>query len=103
MKMKLLISAALAMTAIHGYALNPIIQTIYTADPAPVVQDGVCYLYVDHDEDGVSANGFNMKDWRCFTSTDMVNWTDHGVVASLNSFKWAGSGSGGFTNGAWAL
>jgi hypothetical protein len=44
MKMKLLISAALAMVAIRGYALNPIIQTIYTADPAPVVHDGVCYL-----------------------------------------------------------
>ena len=104
MKMKLLISAALAMTAIRGYALNPIIQTIYTADPAPMVHDGVCYLYVDHDEDGVSANGFNLKDWRCFTSTDMVNWTDHGVVATLHDFKWAGSGwGGGFENGAWAL
>jgi arabinoxylan arabinofuranohydrolase len=103
MKMKLLISAALAMSAIHGYALNPIIQTIYTADPAPVVVNGVCYLYTDHDEDGSAVSGFNMKDWRCFTSTDMVNWTDHGVVASLNNFQWAGSGSGGFTNGAWAL
>ena len=54
MKMKLLISAALAMSAIHGYALNPIIQTIYTADPAPVVHNGVCYLYVGHDEDVVA-------------------------------------------------
>src|SRR5450755_2049623 len=104
MKMKLLISAALAMTAIHGYALNPIIQTIYTADPAPMVHDGVCYLFVDHDEDVLKKNFFTMKDWRCFTSTDMVNWTDHGVVASLYDFKWAASGwGGGFENGAWAL
>ena len=104
MKMKLLISAALAMSAIHGYALNPIIQTIYTADPAPVVVNGVCYLYTDHDEDGSAVSGFNMKDWRCFTSTDMVNWTDQGVVASLYNFQWAGFSDGsGFTNGAWAL
>ena len=103
MKMKLLIPVILAMTAVHGYALNPVIQTIYTADPAPVVHDGVCYLYVDHDEDGVGKDGFTLKDWRCFTSTDMVNWTDHGVVASLYDFKWAGSGwGGGFENGAWA-
>jgi hypothetical protein len=85
---------------------NPIIQTIYTADPAPVVHDGVCYLYTDHDEDVLVKNFFTMKDWRCFTSTDMVNWTDHGVVASLRNFKWADpkiSGWGGFDNGAWAL
>jgi arabinoxylan arabinofuranohydrolase len=91
-------------TGTNCFAINPIIQTIYTADPAPVVQDGVCYLYVDHDEDKLVNNFFTMKDWRCFTSTDMVNWTDHGVVASLRNFKWAGSGwGGGFENGAWAL
>jgi arabinoxylan arabinofuranohydrolase len=76
---------------------NPTIQTIYTADPAPVVRNGVCYLYVGHDEDVTVNDFFTMKDWRCFTSTDMVNWTDHGVVATLNNFGWAGSG------GAWAM
>ena len=84
-------------------ALNPIIQTIYTADPAPVVKDGVCYVFTSHDEDVSVNNFFTMKDWRCFSSTDMVNWTDHGKVASLHDFKWAGSGwGGGFENGAWA-
>lgn len=38
-----------------------------------------------------------MRDWRCYSSTDMVNWTDHGAVASLKSFKWLNK-----TNGAWA-
>jgi len=106
MKNKLLISASVAVAAANCYALNPIIQTIYTADPAPVVHDGVCYLYVDHDDDVLVKNFFTMKDWRCFSSTDMVNWTDHGVVASLRNFKWADpkiSGWGGFDDGAWAL
>jgi hypothetical protein len=106
MKNKLLITATVVGAAANCYALNPIIQTIYTADPAPVVHDGVCYLYVDHDEDVLVKNFFTMKDWRCFSSTDMVNWTDHGVVASLRNFKWADpkiSGWGGFDNGAWAL
>jgi hypothetical protein len=99
-----LFSAILVVGAVNCYALNPIIQTIYTADPAPMVHDGVCYLYADHDEDVLVKNFFTMKDWRCFTSTDMVNWTDHGVVASLRNFKWAESGwGGGFENGAWAL
>jgi hypothetical protein len=85
-------------------AANPIIQTIYTADPAPVVHDGVLYLFTSHDEDELVKNFSTMRDWRCFSTTDMVNWTDHGAVASLRSLEWAGSGSwgGGFENGAWA-
>ena len=54
MKMtKLLTVLILGAALVNCNALNPVIQTIYTADPAPVVHDGVCYLYVDHDEDGV--------------------------------------------------
>jgi len=82
---------------------NPIIQTRFTADPAPMVDRGTVYLYTSHDED--DARGFLMRDWLCYTSTDMVNWTDHGAVASLHNFRWADkaiSGWGGFENGAWA-
>jgi len=106
MRYKLLIPVTLAVAAFHCYALNPVVQTIYTADPAPVVRDGVCYLYTSHDEDILVKDFFTMKDWRCFSSTDMVNWTDHGAVASLRDFKWADpklSGWGGFENGAWAV
>ena len=68
-----------------------------------MVHKGTVYLYTSHDED--DATGFLMRDWLCYTSTDMVNWTDHGSVASLHSFPWAAqaiSGWGGFENGAWA-
>ena len=53
------------------------------------------FLYTTHDED--DAEGFKMQDWLLYTSTDMVNWTDHGVVASLKSFDWVKR-----DNGAWA-
>lgn len=76
-------------------AANPIIQTIYTADPAPVVHDGVLYVFTSHDEDELVKNFFTMRDWRCFSTTDLVNWTDHGAVASLRNFSWAGTGWGG--------
>lgn len=39
---------------------NPIIQTKYTADPAPLVYNDTVYLYSGHDED--DAFGFNMQD-----------------------------------------
>lgn len=86
-------------------AQRPIIQTKFTADPAPLVYKDVVYLYTGHDEDDAPEGmaGFRMKDWLLYTSTDMVNWTDHGVVADLHNFSWAGNaGWGDFENGAWA-
>lgn len=74
---------------------NPIIQTKYTADPAPMVHNDTVFLYSSHDDD--NARGFVMREWLLYTSTDMVNWTDHGVVASLKDFKWVP-----YDNGAWA-
>ncbi|MBN1308288.1 MAG: family 43 glycosylhydrolase [Chitinispirillaceae bacterium] len=68
---------------------NPIIQTKYTADPAPLVYNDTVFLYTTHDED--TAIEFVMYDWLLYTSTDMVNWRDHGVVASLKDFSWAGT------------
>lgn len=73
----------------------PVIQTKYTADPAPYVHGDTVYLYTTHDED--DAEGFKMKDWLLYTSTDMVNWQDHGAVASLRDFPWYKG-----NNGAWA-
>ncbi|WP_432959108.1 family 43 glycosylhydrolase [Micromonospora haikouensis] len=75
------------MFAAPAHADNPIVQTIYTADPAPIVHNGRVYLYTGHDEDG--STYFTMKDWRVFSSVDMVNWTDHGSPMSLATFSWA--------------
>ncbi len=72
---------------------NPIVQTVYTADPAPMVHDGVCYVYTSHDEDVIVRNFFTMNDWRCYCSTDMVNWTDLGSPMSYKEFSWAKSNS----------
>lgn len=33
------------------YADNPVVQTTYTADPAPLVHNGTGYLYTGHDLD----------------------------------------------------
>ena len=77
------------------FADNPIIQTKFTADPAPMVYNDTVFLYTGHDED--DAMGFKMQNWLLYTSTDMVNWTDHGEIASLKSFKWVNT-----DNGAWA-
>ena len=74
-------------------AQNPIVQTIYTADPAPMVYKDTMFLYTGHDED--ASTWFTMKDWHAYSTTDMVNWTDRGTPLSLKNFSWA-------TSDAWA-
>jgi arabinoxylan arabinofuranohydrolase len=94
---KISILGAVFCAALTINAQNPIVQTYFTADPAPMVHDGTVYVYTSHDEDSTVNNFFTMYDWRCYSSKDMVNWTDHGAVASLENFKWHEK-----TNGAWA-
>src|SRR3569623_3290836 len=74
---------------------NPIVQTSYTADPAPMVYQGTLYLYTSHDDDVTVNNFYTMNDWRLYSTTDMVNWPDLGTPASLKTFSWS-------TDSAWA-
>src|SRR5271157_3758262 len=95
---RLVVAAAMAATTISGttcFADNPVVQTSFTADPAPMVSSNTVYLYTSHDED--DARGFHMLDWKCYSTTDMVNWTDHGTIANLATFPWANQ-----DNDAWA-
>ena len=77
----------LGMCPLVGTAQNPIVQTMYTADPAPMVSGDRLYLYTSHDED--ASTWFVMNDWKLYSTTDMVNWTDHGVPLSYKTFSWA--------------
>ncbi len=79
----------------NAHANMPVVQTRFTADPAPVVINNKIYLYTTHDNDG--ARGFQMFDWLLYVSEDLVNWQDYGPVASLDDFKYYDG-----NNGAWA-
>ena len=84
----------------------PLFQTKYTADPSPLVVGDTLFLYTSHDaspEDIPDVNekssaGFFMYDWLLWSTTDMVNWTEHGAVASLKDFDWRSR-----ENGGWAI
>lgn len=67
---------------------NPFVQTNYTADPAPVVFGDRLYVYTTHDEDVTVNNFYTMNEWRLYSTTDMVNWTDHGSPANFRTFSW---------------
>lgn len=79
--MLMMILSALCM------AQNPVIQSHFSPDPAPMVYNGRVYMYTGDDIPGY--NFYYMTKWRVHSSTDMVNWTDHGSPISLESFVWA--------------
>ncbi len=81
-----LLAGMFMMTAFGAKAQNPIIQTCFTTDPAPMVHNGRVYLYTGHDED--NADFFWMQEWRVYSSADMVNWTDHGSPLAIEDFSW---------------
>lgn len=77
------------LTGIVLHAQRPIIQTMYTADPAPIVHNDTVFLYVGHDEDDAPSNSFLMREYSLFTTTDMVNWTAHPVPLKTSDFQWS--------------
>ncbi len=72
--------------AVSASAQNPVVQTCYTTDPAPMVHNDTFYIYTGHDEAG--ADFFWMQEWRVYSSADMVNWTDHGSPLAIEDFSW---------------
>lgn len=82
-----LLSAVAVASAACAYAENPIVQTCYTTDPAPMVSGDRLYVYTGHDED--NADFFWMQEWRVYSTEDMVNWTDHGSPLAIEDFSWA--------------
>jgi beta-xylosidase len=68
---------------------NPIITYKYTADPAAMVYKNKVYLYTGHDVAPEKRNSYEMHDWTCFSSSDMINWTEHVTPLSVKDFKWA--------------
>jgi len=74
---------------------NPIIKHIRSADPsAEVWNDGKVWIYASHDQDD-AIDYSSMEDYHAFSSYDMVNWTDHGVILHSRDVSW-GSPNGGF-------
>ncbi len=68
---------------------NPIITDVYTADPAALVVGDTVFLYTGHDVPQPPKEWYEMHDWLCFSTTDMVHWTKRGSPLSVQAFAWA--------------
>ena len=81
--------AAVIILPFHALADNPIVSHVYTADPAARVFNGRVYVVVTHDQDNQSDYG-ELVDYFLFSSEDMVNWQDHGIIwNSRTDTNWA--------------
>jgi len=78
-------------------AQNPIITNQFTADPSARVFEGKVYVYPSHDILAAEGKGrvgwFCMEDYHLFSSDNLTDWTDHGVIVSQDKVPWVNSKS----------
>lgn len=79
-------------------AQNPIVRNQFSADPTARVFNGKVYVFPSHDIPAPDGKGLR-KDWFCmpdyhvFSSENLTDWTDHGVIVSQNKVAWVDSTS----------
>lgn len=81
----------LTITSVAVGAQNPIIRDQYTADPTARVFNGRMYLYPSHDIVSPvepEKKWFSMEDYHVFSSDNLTDWTDHGVIVTQNKVPW---------------
>jgi hypothetical protein len=63
---------------------NPLLMFTFAADPTARVFEGKIYLYPSHDilPPAGRRGGFIMKDYHSYSSENLMDWTDHGVIAN---------------------
>lgn len=86
------LTAALLLPPSPSTAQNPVIRDQYSADPTARVFGDRVYLYPSHDIISPVAperRWFAMADYHVFSSNDLTDWTDHGVILDQKQVPWA--------------
>jgi hypothetical protein len=92
----LLVLISLFVT-IDGWTQNPIVRDQFTADPSARVFNNKIYVYPSHDILAAEGKGrvgwFCMEDYHVFSSDNLTQWKDHGVIVTQNKVPWVKSDS----------
>jgi hypothetical protein len=80
-------------SVLNAYTQNPIIRDQFAADPTARVFGDTVYLYPSHDivapeGKGIRKDWFCMGDYHVFSSPDLTDWIDHGVIVTQNKVPW---------------
>ena len=90
-KLFLIILAVFAFSAAVS-AQNPIIKGAFSADPSAHLFDGRIYVYPSHDipapADYARKDWFCMADYHVYSSDNLVDWVDHGVIVDQDHVPW---------------
>ncbi len=82
----------LACSIMPFQAQNPFVTPKFTADPTARVFNGKLFVYPSTDNaecnEVQGSNGFCMPGYSMFSTDDLVNWTDHGVILDQNDVPW---------------
>ena len=81
----------LLLLALTATAQNPVIHDQFTADPTARVFGDRLYLYPSHDifpPEGARQDWFCMADYHVFSTDNLTEWTDHGVIVTQNAVPW---------------
>ena len=91
-KTKAIAVMAMMMSPIcAAQAQNPIIHHQFSADPTARVFDGRIYIFPSHDIISPvepEKKWFSMADYHVFSSDNLTDWTDHGVILSQEQVPW---------------
>lgn len=83
----------IACVQIPAVSQNPFIRNQFTADPTARVFGDRVYVYPSHDilaQPGKGRVGwFCMEDYHVFSSANLTDWTDHGMIVSQTKVPWA--------------
>jgi hypothetical protein len=75
-----------------GYAQNPIVRNQFSADPTARVFGDRVYVFPSHDILATPGKGrvgwFCMEDYHVFSSANLTDWTDHGMIVTQNKVPW---------------
>jgi hypothetical protein len=91
-KKLILVFASSLLLFSDSLAQNPIIRDQFSADPTARVFNGKVYLFPSHDipapKEMARKDWFVMEDYHVFSSTNLNDWTDHGVIVSQGNVPW---------------
>lgn len=98
-----MITKTLALLCMIGGANNPFLSGQFAADPTARVFNNKVYVYPSHDivpptsqsatatsgqEGTLRQDWFCMADYHVFSSENLTDWTDHGVILSQENVPW---------------
>jgi len=71
---------------------NPIVRNQFSADPSARAFGDRVYVYPSHDILATEGKGrvgwFCMEDYHVFSSANLTDWTDHGMIVTQNKVPW---------------